>query len=102
MRDNRTKRLIGSGGRALGLSMTITDPFVSEVVGAAGFDFVLIDTEHGPIAIDQLQSMLIALRGSVSTVLVRIGPGQECAGLEQHQQDPRDSKATCSRSATPA
>jgi 2-keto-3-deoxy-L-rhamnonate aldolase RhmA len=71
MRDNRAKRLIASGGRALGLSMTITDPFVAEVVGAAGFDFVLIDTEHGPIAIDQLQSMLIALRGSVSTVLVR-------------------------------
>jgi 2-keto-3-deoxy-L-rhamnonate aldolase RhmA len=71
MRDNRVKRLIGSGSPALGLSMTITDPFVAEVVGAAGFDFLLIDTEHGPIAIDQLQSMLIALRGSASTVLVR-------------------------------
>jgi 2-keto-3-deoxy-L-rhamnonate aldolase RhmA len=71
MRDNRTKRLIAANSPALGLSMTITDPFVAEVVGAAGFDFVLIDTEHGPIAIDQLQSMLIALRGSVSTALVR-------------------------------
>ncbi len=71
MRDNRIKRLIRSEPPALGLSMTITDPFVAEVVGAAGFDFVLIDTEHGPIAIDQLQSMLIALRGSASTVLVR-------------------------------
>jgi 2-keto-3-deoxy-L-rhamnonate aldolase RhmA len=79
MRDNRVKQLIASGSPALGLSMTITDPFVSEVVGAAGFDFVLIDTEHGPVAIDQLQSMLIALRGSPSTVLVRPPSGDPVA-----------------------
>ena len=84
MRDNRIKQLIRSGTPALGLSMTITDPFVAEVVGAAGFDFVLIDTEHGPIAIDQLQSMLIALRGSVSTVLVR-PPANDHV---EHQADP--------------
>ena len=71
MRDNRTKRIMLSGGLALGVSLTVPDPFVTEVVGAAGFDFVLIDTEHSPIAIDQLQMMLIALRSSESTVLVR-------------------------------
>jgi len=71
MRDNRTKRLMLSGGLALGVSVTVPDPFVTEVVGAAGFDFVLIDAEHSPIAIDQLQMMLIALRSSESTVLVR-------------------------------
>ena len=71
MRENRTKRIMSSGGLALGVSLTVADPFVAEVVGAAGFDFVLIDTEHAPIAIDQLQMMLIALRSSESTVLVR-------------------------------
>ena len=71
MRDNRTKRIMSSGGLALGVSLTIADPFVAEVVGAAGLDFVLIDAEHSPIAIDQLQTMLIALRSSESTVLVR-------------------------------
>jgi 2-keto-3-deoxy-L-rhamnonate aldolase RhmA len=71
MRDNRTKRIMLSGGLALGVSVTIPDPFVTEVVGGAGFDFVLIDAEHSPIAVDQLQVMLIALRSSQSTVLVR-------------------------------
>ncbi len=71
MRENRTKRIMSSGGLALGVSLTVADPFVAEVVGAAGFDFVLIDAEHAPIAIDQLQMMLIALRASESTVLVR-------------------------------
>jgi 2-keto-3-deoxy-L-rhamnonate aldolase RhmA len=60
-----------SGGLALGVSVTVPDPFVTEVMGGAGFDFVLIDAEHSPIAIDQLQMMLIALRSSESTVLVR-------------------------------
>jgi 2-keto-3-deoxy-L-rhamnonate aldolase RhmA len=71
MRDNRTKQIIRAGGLALGVSMTIADPFVAEVIGAAGFDFVLIDTEHAPIAVDQLQMLLIALRTSGSTVFVR-------------------------------
>ena len=71
MRDNRTKRIMLSGGLALGVSLTIPDPFVTEVAGGAGFDFVLIDAEHSPIAVDQLQVMLIALRSSPSTVLVR-------------------------------
>ncbi|OLT09018.1 hypothetical protein BJF78_06715 [Pseudonocardia sp. CNS-139] len=71
MRDNGVRRRLAEGRPALGVSLTVTDPFVTEVVGAAGFDFVLIDAEHGPIALDQLQVMLIALRGSSSTVLVR-------------------------------
>ena len=71
MRDNRMKGIMLAGGLALGVSITIADPFVAEVIGDAGFDFVLIDTEHSPITVDQLQMLLIALRASASTVLVR-------------------------------
>jgi 2-keto-3-deoxy-L-rhamnonate aldolase RhmA len=71
MRDNRTKRIMSEGGLALGVSLTVADPFVAEVIGGAGFDFVLIDTEHAPITVDQLQMLLIALRTSASTALVR-------------------------------
>src|ERR1700677_5184379 len=71
MRDNAAKRIMRSGGLALGVSATIPDPFVTEVLGGAGFDFVLIDAEHSPITIDQLQMMLVALRPSESTVFVR-------------------------------
>ncbi|OLT23107.1 hypothetical protein BJF78_06895 [Pseudonocardia sp. CNS-139] len=72
MRDNKIKRSLTGGGPPLfGVSLTITDPFVAEVVGAADFDFVLIDTEHSPITVNQLQTMLIALRSGGSTVIVR-------------------------------
>src|SRR5580693_9462414 len=71
MRENRTKARMAAGQPALGISLTIPDAFVAELVGAAGFDFVLIDTEHSPITIDQLQTMLVALRTSPSTSFVR-------------------------------
>jgi 2-keto-3-deoxy-L-rhamnonate aldolase RhmA len=74
VRDNRTKRLLEARQPALGVSLTIADPFVAELIGAAGLDFVMIDTEHAPLPIDVLQSILIALRTSESTSLVR------CAG----------------------
>jgi 2-keto-3-deoxy-L-rhamnonate aldolase RhmA len=62
---------MASGLSALGISLTIPDPFLAEIAGQAGFDFVLIDTEHAPISIDQLQIMLVALRASESTIFVR-------------------------------
>src|SRR5246127_1130298 len=71
MRDNRTKGIMRAGGLALGVSITIADPFRAEVLGGAGFDCVLIDTEHAPITVDQLQMLLIPLRTSASTVFVR-------------------------------
>jgi 2-keto-3-deoxy-L-rhamnonate aldolase RhmA len=71
MRENQTKARMASGQPALGISLTIPDAFVAEMVGSAGFDFVFIDTEHSPIPMDQLQIMLIALRTSPSTTFVR-------------------------------
>jgi len=66
------KHLLHNGGPALGVSLTIADPFVAEMIGAAGHDFVMIDTEHAPLPIDVLQVVLIALRTSPSTSLVRV------------------------------
>ncbi len=71
MRDNRTKRLMAAGRPALGVSLTIADPFVAEMVGASDLDFVLIDAEHAPVSIETLQNLLIALRTSGSTTFVR-------------------------------
>lgn len=71
MRDNRTKMRMSSSRPALGVSLTIPDAFVTEAIGAGDFDFVLIDMEHAPISIDVLQTMLVALRASASTVFVR-------------------------------
>jgi 2-keto-3-deoxy-L-rhamnonate aldolase RhmA len=57
--------------------LTVTDPFVAELVGAAALDFVMIDTEHSPLGPETLQSMLIALRTSQATSLVRVAANDQ-------------------------
>jgi 2-keto-3-deoxy-L-rhamnonate aldolase RhmA len=71
MRENEMKRILGEGRAVIGSIITVPDPMLAEVMGEAGFDFLVIDTEHSPITINQLQTLLIALRSSRSTLLVR-------------------------------
>ena len=71
MRDNHTKRLLATKQPALGTALTISDPFVAEMFGSAGLDFVMIDTEHAPLPVDAVQALIMAMRSSPSTVLVR-------------------------------
>jgi 2-keto-3-deoxy-L-rhamnonate aldolase RhmA len=51
--------------------LTTSDPFLNEVCGAAPFDFYVVDTEHSPTSMVELQTQLIALQCYPSTVLVR-------------------------------
>jgi 4-hydroxy-2-oxoheptanedioate aldolase len=60
------------GSAAFGVSLTIPDPFVAEVFAGQSLDFFMIDTEHSPISMFQLQTQLIGLRTASANVLVRI------------------------------
>lgn len=72
MRTNRILETVGRGDPVVGCVLTTSDEFVAELVGAAGFDFLIIDTQHAPIGVETLQRLMIALRSSPSTVLTRI------------------------------
>ncbi len=71
MRDNRVKCLLKEGKAVVGSVISLPDPFVAEVMASVGFDFIIIDTEHCPITINELQNILIALRPTESTIIVR-------------------------------
>ena len=71
MRDNRMKRILQAGKPAIGTVVTLVDPFTAEIMAGFDFDFLLIDTEHTPITISELQSVMIALRPTDSTIIVR-------------------------------
>jgi 4-hydroxy-2-oxoheptanedioate aldolase len=72
-----------AGGRAaFGVTLTIADPFVAEVMAAQSFDFLMIDMEHSPISAYQLQTQLIALRPSRGAILVRV-PHQDGTAIMQ-------------------
>lgn len=63
--------MLREGKTVLGLTITIPDPFVAELVGTFNFDWVNIDMEHSPLSMSQVQTMLIALRPTEATVTVR-------------------------------
>lgn len=48
-------RKIGSGRMPIGTFVTSTDPASSTILGSAGFDFLIIDCEHGPM--DKVQAL---------------------------------------------
>lgn len=68
-------RLAG-GGFLLGSWLTILDPTVPELMAGAGFDLLVADGEHGPIATSDLVQMLIATRAAGVPLLYRVAANE--------------------------
>jgi 2-keto-3-deoxy-L-rhamnonate aldolase RhmA len=68
------KKRVRHGDTVIGAWLSITDPSVVEVFGRAGFDFLIIDMEHGGEFGDlhPLKLALIALNGSPTVPMVRV------------------------------
>ena len=47
IRPNRAKQVLDAGGTIFTSSVRLSDPGLCELLGYAGFDFVLLDGEHG-------------------------------------------------------
>ena len=72
MRPNRMKQSLREGRAVVGTALSLPDPFVAELMGMIGFDFVIIDMEHSPLTMSELQLMMIALLPTESTIIVRV------------------------------
>lgn len=72
MRPNETRRLLQSGRPALGLFVSSASPLAAEIVGGLGYDWVLIDLQHGENNLGNLAPMLTALSATPATPFVRV------------------------------
>ncbi len=72
---NRLKKILASGQPAIGSWIAFADPYSVEVMADVGFDWLLVDMEHIPISKEGLRSILVACKGSDSSVIVRLGSG---------------------------
>ena len=63
---------IGKGGTPLGTFITSTDPNSTLAAGAAGFDFVVIDGEHGPLDVAHQAQHVTAARACGVIPVVRV------------------------------
>jgi 2-keto-3-deoxy-L-rhamnonate aldolase RhmA len=72
MRENRVKRILQSGGLALGTHVGgIADPQIVEIIGLAGFDAAFIDMEHTSYDLHDVQLAVMAAERVGITPIVR-------------------------------
>jgi 4-hydroxy-2-oxoheptanedioate aldolase len=71
MKPNRRKEKIARGEPALGCSVMFPSPQVAEMLGYAGFDWVLIDCEHGSIGPADVELMAMACDAAGITPIAR-------------------------------
>ena len=68
---NRFKRALAEGRTQIGLWTSLGTGLAAEVLGGAGFDWLLIDTEHSPTELPMVIDQLRAMEGSGVTPIVR-------------------------------
>ncbi|MFC1903705.1 HpcH/HpaI aldolase/citrate lyase family protein [Chloroflexota bacterium] len=72
MRKNLTKDKINAGKTAYGVFVNLGSPTIVEIIGHIGFDFVIIDAEHGPMDIETCEHMVRAADSVNITPIIRI------------------------------
>ncbi len=77
MKKNYLKEALASGKIVFGPFLKLTDPAIVEIIGFAGFNFVIIDQEHGPISIESSQNMIRAAESVNITPIIRVAKNDE-------------------------
>ena len=70
--DNTVKRRLKAGERTAGAWLQLCSPIAAEIMADAGFDWLLIDMEHGHGDYQTLLAQLQAIEGSGTAPLVRV------------------------------
>ncbi len=75
-RENTLKRRIAAGKPALGVWIQMAEPSIAEIASLAGYDFLILDNEHGHASLDTLVHMMRAAQAGDATLMVRC-PGSD-------------------------
>lgn len=69
---NQFKAALAANQVQIGCWSALANPFTTEVLGLAGFDWILLDGEHAPNDVLSFVPQLMALKGSSSASVVRV------------------------------
>lgn len=69
-------------GVTLGIGLTTPSPELAQICGNSGFDFVMIDMEHGPIDFTTAYRMVTALAGTSAAAWIRV-PSNDAALIKR-------------------
>jgi 4-hydroxy-2-oxoheptanedioate aldolase len=73
---NRFKEALAGGKTLFGCWMSIGEGYTAEILGGAGFDWLLIDGEHAPNDVRSIRDQIVALTASDSHPVVRVPVGE--------------------------
>jgi 2-keto-3-deoxy-L-rhamnonate aldolase RhmA len=71
-RSRKLKEKLSSGAMSPGAWMAIPDPTVAEVMADAGFEWIIVDSEHSPFNPETLQHILMGFHRSETVPFVRV------------------------------
>jgi len=77
MVNNRLRKIFAEGKAALGSFAACNSPDLVEILGIAGFDFIVIDNEHGPMGHESSQHLIRAAELRGMTPIVRVPNAME-------------------------
>lgn len=73
---NSFKQALKNGDRQIGCWSSFAEAIATEIMGTAGFDWLVIDGEHAPNDIRSIRDQLMALAASPSHPVVRVPVGE--------------------------
>lgn len=77
------KKHLREGRLKLGLFVNSHSPTVAEQLAHSGYDWLLIDTQHGPMSYERLSAMLAGVASGGAKSLVRVGGYNDRSGIQQ-------------------
>ncbi len=77
------KQQLRDGAPKMGLFVNSHSPTVAEQLAHSGYDWLLIDTQHGPMGYEKLSAMLSAVASGGAKSMVRVAGYQDRAGIQQ-------------------
>src|SRR5438128_12387391 len=71
------------GKPKMGLFLNAHSPTVAEQLAHSGYDWLLVDTQHGPMNYEKLSAMLCGVASGGAKSMVRVGGYDDRPGIQQ-------------------
>ena len=72
VRENTTRARLRAGKATIGSFLGLGSPQITEMFGHAGFDWLVLETEHSAVDIQGVEHMLMAISGTAAIPIVRV------------------------------
>ncbi len=77
------KQELREGSPKMGLFVNAHSPTLAEQLAHSGYDWLLVDTQHGPMGNEQLSAMLAAIASGGAKSMVRVAGYHDRGGIQQ-------------------